>query len=348
MVKILARDKAYMAYATGADLTAIDNGQVKLAVGELNAIDWLISAEFIPTVPKTERHNPMTSGFISKRLPAGREIGTFTATYHLQTGIPTHLVMMNTTTTEGSPDDHNLNRATATNVIKSAFHIEKEGTTSNLRWDLLLFIPISLDIYVSEKITLATQVLTGMYGFSYDDADELVQPTKFTQAALRPLTWYDLKHASSNSEFQYNNGDINVDITDIHIHIGWQGFEFGTYDNPGYPTDGWIIPPFNAYADIVGRRIDAGDTDIKDIVKTVSTSYAGDLDFIADFYRAADHRLQYTFDKMFIDPKTYKEITPTETEWQERVKFKLEFLDENSSLVGDEQNELNDDYYENP
>jgi len=348
MVKILARDKAYIAYATGADLTALDNAQVKLALAELNAMDWLISAEFKPTVPKTEKHNPMTSGFIQKRLPVGREIGTFTSTHYLQTGIPTHLVMMVCSTTEGSPDDHDITRAVSINPIKTAFHLEKEGTTVNLRWDLLLWIPLALDIYVSEKVTVATQVLTGMYGFTYEDADNIAQPTAFTQVALRPLTWFDLKHASSNSEFLYYNGDINVDITDIHIHIGWSGHQFGTYDVNGYPTDAWITPPFNSYVDIIGRRTDAAGIDIQDIIKLAHGSYAGDLDFIADFYAAADHRLQYTFDKMYIDPKTYVEITPTETEWQEKVKFKLEFLDETSSLVGDEQNELNDNYYENP
>ncbi len=348
MVKILARDQDYIAYATGVDLTAIDNAQTKLAVAELNTMDWLIEAEFKPTSPSTQRVNPMSAGFIQKRLPSGREIGEFRSVHYLQTGIPTHLVMMNTTTTEGSPDDHNLLRATSTNPIKTAFHAQKEGNVSGLRWDLLLWIPQALDIFVSEKATRATQVLTGMYGFGFDSADNLAEPTKFTQPTLRPLTWFDLRHASSNSEFKYNGGAINLDQTEIHLHLGWSGIQFGTYDVNGFPTDAWVKPPFDAFVELTGRRIDGAGTDIKDIVKLAPSAYAGDLDYITDFYRAADHRLQYTFDKMYIDPKTYIELTPTEEEWQERVKFKLEFLDENSSMIGDEQNELNDDYYENP
>jgi hypothetical protein len=347
MVDLLERDGYYAAYAIGTDLTAWDNAKAKLAVAELNALDWLYSASFIPTDPLTLKSNPMSSSHYYKRLFNKRHEGLYSSTHYLQTAILTYATMGACSTTEGTPDDHNITKGTTTTPINFAIHFEKEGTTSAPRWDLLGFIPQALDIYVSEKQTTAFQTYTGLHAYTYHSADNLAEPTKFTKAALPPLTWFDYKHASSNSDFTYNSGDINLDITSIHIHIGWLKYLWGAYSGE-YRSAGYVQPPFDCYADLIARRTDAAGTDINDIVKLKPSAYAGDLDFIADFYRAADHRIDYTFDKMYIPRESFREITPEETEWHEKVAFRVEFLDDTSSLVVDEQNELNNDYYENP
>lgn len=350
MVLLLERDGYYCAYACGTDLGSDwDNDQAKLAVAELNAMDWFISASIYPTRPKTVKANPNTAAHYPKRLAAGRMEGRITNTHYLQTGILTNAVMGACSTAgAGDPYTHTITKDTNTSPFPMAFHYEKEGTNSSPRWDFMGIIPRALDIYCSERDPIARQVYTAMAAFTYDPADNLAQPTAFTQATLRPLTWFDLKHASAATEFLYNSGAINIDQTEIHLHLGWTGYEFGTYNSSGYPTDGWYKPPFEGFVEIGGRRTDAAGTDINDIVNLAHTSYAGDLDYVADFYVGANDYLKYTYDKMYLDPDSFQEVFQNDAgSWYDGVKFRLDWLNETSSLAVEEKNHLSKAYYEN-
>lgn len=344
----MARDGYYMAFGCGTDLGDVwDNAQAALVVGELNAMDWFVSASVQHTKPKTVSINPMTATHYPKRLQVGRDIGRLVTTHYLQTGILTGNTMGGMSTVEATPNVHTITKDTNETPTSLAFHVEKEGTTADRRKDMMGVIPIGLDIGVSEPNPIAKQTYTGEFSFTGAGSD-LAQPTALTQPTHEPYNWYHYRDTNSSSEFKYNGGAINVSIIGFEQHIGWFDRLFGQYDLSGYPRNGLTIPPFAASIDVNVRISDAGGTDINTIADTVHGSYAGDLDFIADFYESATRYLKYTWDKMFIVPDSYQEVFQDEGAWFDGAQFKLAFLDENSSLAVEEKNALNNDYYLNP
>lgn len=347
MVVYLARDGYYVAYATGTDLTQWDNDQVALIVGEINALDWFISADVTHTKPRTININPMTATHYPKRLNTGKIQGRISQTHYLQTGILIFWVLGACSTAGGAdPYTHTITKATTEVPFSIAEHFEKEGTTANRRKDVLGIVPNQIEISVSEVNPIARQTYTGEFSFT-GAGGNLAQPTQITNANLPPLTWFNYKNGSGTSEFQYNSGDVDIDIVDITIRAGWEGSLFGIYDETKYPRNGLVRPPFIGEVDIGARIIDAGNTSIHTIADTVHTSYAGDLDFIADFYVGANDYLRYTYDKMYVDPESYQEVFQEEGEWFDGVRFTLKFLDENSSLAVEEKNLLDKTFYEN-
>lgn len=352
MVVLWARDGYYCANAIGAhnnsaDLTAWDNAQVKLAVAELNAIDWFYSASITHTKPRTININPMTAGHIPKRMKVGRILGRLSTTHYVQTAIMAYMIYGKCITTEATPNIHAITKDTVTTPCRLAFHYEKEGTTASRRKDPMGFVPLGLDTTCSERATVAFQTYTGNFAISVA-ADDLAQPTPFTQAIHHPYNWFHYKDASSASSFLYNNAAINVDIVEFNIHEGWGSALFGPYDVGGYPADGHVVPPFNTYIDLGVRLTDAGGTGIDTIADTVHTSYTGDLDLIIDFYESATRYFKRTFDDMYVVPDSYEEMFKAEGDWYDGAKFRLAFRNETASAVIEEKNALNNDYYENP
>lgn len=247
---------------------------------------------------------------------------------------------------------HTITKATDENPIRLAFHYEKEGGTAQRRKDMMGFIPNILEISVSERDPIAMQTYTGGFAYTGPGAD-LAQPTAHAQYLLAPFTWYDYKNSSGASAFTYNDGDINVDIVDLVMRFGWTRSLFGAISNH-YPSNGLVQPPFIGEIDLGVRLTDATGTGIDTIsdLRAVAsaegaTEYAGDLDFIADFYRSATIYTKYTWDKMMIDPESYEEVFQSEGDWFDGCRFTLRFLNENSSLAVVEKNPLSKIYYEN-
>jgi len=255
-------------------------------------------------------------------------------------------------TTQGT-STHTITKATDEAPVYLAFHYEKEGTTAHRRKDTLGFIPSMLEITVAENVPIAMQTYTGQFAFTGAGSD-LAQPTRHSQALLAPLSWYDYKNSSGASEFLYNGGAINVDIVEIAMRFGWTDVLFGAYDQTRHPRNGLVVPPFVGEVDLGVRITDAAGTDINTIadLRAVASAegaaeYAGDLDFIADFYRSATIYNKYTWDKMMIAPDSYEEIFQSEGEWFDGARFTLKFLDETSSLANIEKGPLSKKYYEN-
>lgn len=251
-----------------------------------------------------------------------------------------------TITTQGT-STHTITKATGETPFSHAFHFEKEGTTANRRKDVLGPVPNMIEISVSERETTARQTYTGEFSFT-GAGGNLAQPTAFTNANLPPLTWFNYKNGSGASEFKYNGGAIDVDIVDVTLRAGWTPPSlFGVYDSTKYPRNGLVRPPFIGEVDLGVRIVDAGNTALDTISDLAHGSYAGDLDFIADFYIGATLYLKYTYDKMYIDPESYEEVFQEEGEWFDGVRFTLKFLNENSSLGIVEKNTKGKTYYEN-
>lgn len=354
MVEYKAIDGYYTATACGTDLTAWRNADVAIAVAELNAIDWFIAANVTHTKPKTRNINPMTATHYPKRVQVGRQLGSIASTHFLQTGILTYYIMGACTTAgAGDPYTKTITKATTETPPSTAWHWEKEGTTAHRRKDALGIVGKRLDISVSERNPIARQTYTANFALTGAGGD-LAQPTAFTQANLPPLTWYNYKNASGASAFTYNSGAIDVDIVSVDMHFGWFDVLFGAYDGTGYPANGLYVPPFLASVDLGVRIADDSNTaldTISDLRAVVSSEgaaeYAGDLDYIADFYVGANDYLKYTWDKMYLNPDSYQEVFQSEGDWFDGCKFTLEFLDENSSLAVEEKSLLSKVYYEN-
>lgn len=354
MVSYKAVDGYYTATACGTDLTAWRNYDAALVVAELNAIDWFIMANVTHTKPKTINVNPMTATHYPKRLQVGRQLGSIISTHFLQTGILSYYIMGACSTAgAGDPYTKTITKATTETPPNTAWHWEKEGASAHRRKDALGVVGQRLDISVSELDAIARQVYTGKFALTGAGGD-LAQPTAFTQADLPPYTWYNYRNSAGASAFTYNDGAIDVDIVSVDMHFGWADVLFGTYDATGYPATGLYQPPFVGSVDLGVRIVDDANTALNTIsdLRAVASSegaaeYAGDLNFIADFYIGANDYLKFTWDKMYINPESYEEVFQSEGEWFDGIRFTLEFLDENSSLAIEEKSLLSKVYYEN-
>ena len=240
----MAIDGYYLSYAIGTDLTAWDNAQAAIIVGESNVIDWFVRASVIHTKPITINVNPMSSTYYQKRITTGRTRGRTINTHYLQTGIYTYAVM-GVSTAVAAGVERDITVDTNENPILIAFHVEKEGTTANRRKDMMGVVPNNLNIGVSQAVPVARQSYSGEFAFTGAGGD-LTEPTELVQANFLPYTWYNYKNASGASAFLYNNGAINVDIVGLEINFGWSGSTFGVFDGNGYPTTGLHNPHFIA------------------------------------------------------------------------------------------------------
>ena len=346
MVEYMARDGYYISYAIGTDLTAWDNAQAALIVAETNAMDWFIGASVTHTKPKTQSVNPMTSSHYPKRITVGRERGKIASTHFLQTGILTYLALGASTAVAGGVE-RDITKDTNETPIHFGFHVEKEGTTASRRKDMLGQVPNNMNISVSETSPIARQTYTGEFAFTGAGSD-LAQPTAFVQATHSPYTWFNTKNASGATSFQYNSGDVNVEILDVNINFGWDASLFGTYDSNYYATNGLYKPPFDCRVTLGCLRTDGAGTDIEAITDLDHASYAGDLDYVIDFYDTASRYLKYTFTDMYVDPESFEETFVSEGDWFDGVQFDLVFRNETSSIAVKTKDVLADTYYTNP
>lgn len=342
----MARDGYFIAYAIGSDLTQWDNAQAALIAAEINAMDWFISASVTHTKPKTINVNPMTSSHYPKRITSGRERGNIATTHFLQTGILTYLVLGGSTAVAAGVE-RDITKDTNETPINFGFHVEKEGTTASRRKDMLGMVPSNLNISVSETAPIARQVCTSEFAFTGAGSD-LAQPTAFVQSVHSPYNWYNTKNAAGGTSFQYNSGDVNVEILDVNINFGWDASLFGTYDSNFYATNGLYKPPFDCRVTLGCLRKDAGGIDIETITDLDPEDYAGDLDYVIDFYDTSSRYLKFTFDDMYADPESFAETFVSEGDWFDGVQFDLVFRNETSSLAVKTKDPLADTYYTNP
>ena len=350
----MARDGYYIAAAQGpnaAGLTEWDNAQALLIVTELKAIDWFIGASVKLTKPKTVSINPMTSTHYPKRLTTGRDLGRISSTHFLQTSILSYYVM-GACTSVAADAVRAITKDTDETPLWVGFHLEKEGTNTAQRKDIMGVVPNNLNISCSQQQPIARQTYTGEFSYSTPaQATNLAQPTALTQILHPPFTWYHYASGSGTSKFTYNSAtsNINVDIIGFNIKFGWSGSIFGTYDANGYPNIGYYKPPFTARVtlDCVYKDV-ATFVDVQTISDLDHASYAGDLDLVVDFYEDATNYMAFTFDDMYIDPNSFEEVWQSEGDWFDGIRFDLVFRNESSSLALSSVDNLGNTYYANP
>jgi len=351
----MARDGYYIASAQGDDagagtgLTEWDNAQAALIVTELKAMDWFIGASVIHTKPKTVNVNPMTSTHYPKRLVTGRTLGKIVSTHFLQTSVLSYYVM-GASTAVAADATRAITKDTNEIPLWVAFHLEKEGSNTSRRKDIMGVVPNNLNVACSEQEPIARQTYTGEFSFTGTGGD-LAQPTALVQATHPPFTWSHYRSASGTSAFTYNAGAaINVDIIGFNINFGWSGSTFGTYDANGYPNNGYYDPPFTTRVTLECKYKDHTGTDIQTISDLAPASYAngGDLTLIINFYEDATNYMEYTFTDMFVDPDSFEEVFQSEGDWFDGFRFDLVFKDETSTLALSSRDNLGDTYYTNP
>jgi len=312
-------------------------------------MDWFIGASVKHTKPKTVNINPMTSSHYQKRVVTGRELGKITSTHYLQTSVLSYYVM-GASTSVVADATRAITKDTNEIPLWVGFHLEKEGTSTNRRKDIMGVVPNSLNISCSEQAPIARQIYTGEFSFT-GAGGNLAQPTALVQATHPPFTWSNYRNGSGASTFTYNAGaDINVDIIGLDINFGWSGSVFGTIDGEGYPNNGYYSPPFITRVTIECKYKDHTGTDIQTISDLEPGDYAngGDLTLIVDFYEDATNYMAFTFTDMFIDPESFEEVFQSEGDWFDGFRFDLVFKDETSSLALSSRDNLGDTYYVNP
>lgn len=351
----MARDGYYIAAVQGNDagagagLTEWDNAQALFVVGELKAIDWFIGASVRLTKPKTVNINPMSSAHYQKRLTTGRDLGRITSTHFLQTAIFTYYVM-GACTSVAANALRAITKDTDETPLWVGFHLEKEGTNTSQRKDIMGVVPNRLNISVSEASPIAKQTYTGEYSYNTPaQATDLAEPVALVQATHPPFTWYNYRSSSGTSAFTYNAGAaINVDIIGLDIDFGWSGSIFGAYDANGYPNIGYHKPPFTARVTVECVYKDHTGADIQTISDLDHAAQAGDLTLIVNFYEDATNYIEYTFTDMFIDPESFEEVFQSEGDWFDGFRFDLVFRNETSSLAVACKDALGDTLYANP
>ena len=245
---------------------------------------------------------------------------------------------------------HAITKATDETPIWLGFHVEKEGTNTSQRKDIMGIVPSNLNISVSEANPIAKQTYTGEYSYNTPgQATELAEPSELVQAKHPPFTWFHYRSSSGTSAFTYNAGAaINVDIIGLNINFGWTKATFGTYDANGYPNIGYVNPPFTTRVTIECIYKDHTGADIQTISDLDHAAQAGDLTLIVDFYEDATNYIKFTFTDMFIDPESFEEVWQSEGDWFDGFRFDLVFRNETSSLALSAVDALNDTHYKNP
>ena len=355
----LPADKTYIHMATGsqtdsADLTAWDNGQAALVVGELNEMDVWRGGGYVETDPVYEPFFDTPDDFYRNQVLRGRTLGSLRGRFYFQTGILSYFTVQDCTTTEATPNTHTIT-ADTTNLdealIRAAFHIEKESPTGNIekRADLMGMINPQLTISCSERQTIATQDFSANFAYVNTVAGDLGKTDTLGLTNYAPYTWFNLRNGGLT--FTYGGTDVAFKIMGIQIRMRWNSYELDNLDSSAYPTDGRHIPPFIWEVILQGRSYDdAADQSlwgIKDESLTASAYSGGDLDFEADFKISATHYCKFTFDKCYLDPNFEVQVQG-DNSWYTGHQIRLLPIGSSSSLTIEEKNGLNNDYYENP
>ena len=338
-----------LAYAIGpADLTQWDNAQAALVVGELNSIDHFLGGQAFHTFPKSTQINTLPAQSSPYRVVTGRYQGSYTLNFLLQTGILSYLVFGACTTTEATPNTHAITVSTGQDPIRFAWHLEHEVTTNSHRRDMLGHVPQTLTISCSEQEgnELARQSVSGMFSYSNLAASDLTVPSPLAVGTHRPYQWTDLINGGTSNviNFLYNTGAIGVDIVGVTQTFTRNG-GLSQKDANGYPLTGKFTNPMTWSVTLSVIPKDSG-TSIFDIWELAHTSYAGDLDLVLNYKESTSRYLQFTYDKLYLDPNNEEAVE--ESKWHEGYDITLTPLNENSSVVIEEKNALNNDYYENP
>ncbi len=354
MVKYYDLGNQYGEFATGpADLTAWDNAQAPIIVGEKQCFDKIYPKESIEFTPITEIREEVGPNIPQDTVKIAMSREQITIPMMLQTAIPTNWVVQSCDTTEASPNTHVIPATWATlqalqDPIFLAYHFEKEVTTNHRREDIMAVLPNSLTVSCSEAVPLARQDFTGTFGFYDDDGGNLAAATKLAFSTYKPYTWYDFMNGSGASSFLEDSIAIGIDIIGFSYTLQWKGEHiWGVYDSNGYPTDAKLGQPFTYSVSLTGRPKDTG-TDIRALA--LEPPGTSDIDLILDFYQSATRYHKNTFANMRFQDRTIKNTYALGGggQWYDAVKFTLLPLDSTSSYAHESKDGLNNDSYENP
>ena len=344
----------YVDFAVGpADLTAFDNAQAALLVGEKQAFDRIYPTESIEFTPITEVRTQVGPDMPQDTIKTSMSKEQITIPMLLQTGIPTNWICQSCSTTEATPNIHEIPESWA--ILQAlqdpkflAFHAEKEVTTNNRREDLMAVVPISLTVSCSEAKPIARQEFIGEYGFYDDDGGDLAAATKLSLSTYKPYTWYDYMNASAASSFLEDTNAIGLDITGFSYTLYWKGSHvWGTYDGNAYPTTAKLGKPFDFMITLTGRPKDTG-TDIRALA--LETPGTSDIDLILDFYQSATRYHKNTFSNLRFQDRSIKNVYALGGggQWYDALQFTLLPLGSTSTYAHYSLDGLNNDSYENP
>jgi hypothetical protein len=330
-------DKNYNAWAL--TMAAWNHGAAKLETAHVLPSDPLIAHSFTHPIGQVEPGLD-GNGLIPEYRTMGYVPGKLSEQYYLQTGRLLYPALGTCSTTEGTPNTHDISKRTTTTPVYSGRHSQQEGPASEGHYtDMLSMLCESYHAECSEQRTKATQTATwrwckGIYDGSCDD---ITEPTKLTD------DYYDWTHFTFPT-FTYNSETLECSIVgwsyDILNQIDWYGLSSGVY------TSGEVHG--YEYISATLAIIPTG-RNCRELIRTLKESYATDLDLVVKCARnATTDYIQWTHDKLYAVPFTI--VPGTRKGWKET--YFLTMYQRGSSSGGSHtaqvKDKYNDDYYENP
>jgi hypothetical protein len=327
-------DKAHL--LKSKTLATWRNGDAKLTSADVHAIDdYVIGRLFEPIGTVT----PLATGgtYLPKYKTTQYLPGTWEEILKFQTGQNLYPAMGVCSTTEATPNVHDITIRTGQTPLNIARHWERENTTDaeSERIDILGMMLNSLHIECSEAAPTGVQHNKWGVAFCKNSSTDDIAAAEVSQ---EPFKWSMFTFPT----FTYNSETIEADV------IGWSfdvinTLHFVGLDTSGFYTKGKYLPV--TYITTTLEIIPYGKNAFE-LMRTNLESYATDLDLTVKCARnATTDYIQWTHDKLYCQPY----VITAEKSVGRVERYILVMAQLNSgSLAIEVKDAYNNDYYENP
>jgi len=263
-------------------------------------------------------------------------IGFFQESYYLQTARLLYPAYGACSTTEATPNIHDISIRTSQTPLNMGRHLEIENETDaeSERIDLMGLLPASYHTECTESQPKATQTMTWNVAKSLSvGTDDITEPSSL---GIDVLDWSGISFPT----FTYNSETLEADILgwsfDIQNNVFWRGLSGGLYS----------IGKIGDYLNVsVSLNIVPTGKNCKELIRTALESYVTDLDLTVKIARSATDYIQFTHDKLYCYP--FDIIPPSRNKWFEGYIITMHQLN-SGSLAIQAKDAYNNDYYENP
>jgi hypothetical protein len=312
------------------------NGDAKLQSANVQAMDEFIAGRLVEPIGLA---SPLATGasYLPKFKTTQYVPGTWDEYLYFQTAMNLYPAMGVCTTTEATPNVHEIRIRTTQTPTNQGRHLERENTTAaeSERIDILGMMLNHHHTECSEASPLAIQHNKWGCAFTKSTSTDEITPSI---ADDEPFKW---NHFSFPT-FTYNSETIEANI------VGW-AFDvintlfFTGLDTTKFYSIGKLIPL--TYITTTLEIVPYGHNAFE-LIRTNLESYATDLDLTVKAARnATTDYVQWTHDKMYCQPFVISaEKTPAKVE---RYLLVMSQLD-TGSLEIQAKDQYNNNFYENP
>ncbi len=312
------------------------HGDLKLEAADIKATNDLIACSL-----REPGEVVAPTGFGSTYLPqyevVGYEIGQYFEICKLQTAFDIYPAMGVVSTTEATPNVHDMSKRVAQTPTYQGRHLERENITTaeDEEIDILGMLLPSYHAECSELAPVATQSINSLVAYSIN-TDALTDDIPAAGLTDEPLKWHHFVFTDT-----FNSNPVEMDI------IGW------SFDiiNTVLPT-GLDSKKRFSIAKYIPLQFMSTTLEVRPYgrnpfeINRDAQPYTGDLDLVVKASRnTTTDYIQWTHDKCFQDKFTINvDRRPGSVE---RYFLRWNQMD-TGSLAIQSKDAYNNDYYENP